>query len=71
MFNSNKILTIDNIADMYLDYCRDKNINSVYDHDNLFRTFLIEKNVSIPIELSEKINIKSLNEWCDIYLKKN
>jgi hypothetical protein len=71
MLNSNKKLTKNDVSKMYLEYCREKNINSVYEHDNLFRTFCIEQNFSIPFSLYQKINIDSLNKWCDECLKEN
>ena len=61
---------INNIANRYIEYCFQKNIKSVYEHNDLFTNFLKETDLYIPSELYEKINFASLNEWCNIYLEK-
>ena len=79
----NTTMTIDTIANEYLQFCKQSNKTSLYYYSNpgdgyllnkiicndiSFRNFMIIYNELIPFSLYQKINLDKLIEWTDTYL---
>lgn len=78
-----RILTLDNIADAYLEYCHNAGYDTMYymtsqdwmstkhiHADISFKKFMVIYEDYIPFSIYQKINQDKLIEWCDAYLQK-
>lgn len=80
-----KLITIDTIANEYLEFCYQAGYTSMYFYtapgigyipnknicnDISFKNFMVVYSEYIPFSLYQKINQDKLIEWCDAYLQK-
>lgn len=79
------VITVDLIANEYLNFCKESGKPSLYYHSNpgdgnlynkeirddiTFKNFMIIYEEIIPFSLYQKINLDKLGEWTDTYMRK-
>lgn len=77
-----RMLTLDEVAEAYLEYCKTLGLTSMwkithiqgslnnYDRVDYFSEFMNSFDTMIPFSLYQKINEEKLTKWVDAYLRK-